>query len=181
MRPRQAEDGSFDPIESLISEALLALNAQLYTVALISAMVLVDMCGALDSPDGESKGVRFKAWYRANLPPSVTALPEDDAWRLRCGLLHQGHFRGQVYARLVFMLPNDKGIKIESAAVTGPDPTAQPGLALDYRMFVLDVLRAVGIWWVTNKTREPVATNAKELARVRPNGMSPYGGLPLIA
>jgi hypothetical protein len=174
--------GNFDPIDRLIDEVRAALEARLFTAALISTLSLVDMCGALASPDGRSTGEDFRAWFSANVPREYAEFDARDAWDLRCGLLHQGHAKGKNYATILFTLPDRQGNVFHSNHFEGIGGQSARALNLDLCTFVLDLLDAIGAWWRAHQSVEPVAHNAKSLARIRLNGMAPYmTGMPLFA
>jgi hypothetical protein len=41
----------------------------LYYLALAGALAVPDICGALEAPDGEATGQRYKAWFDTNVSP----------------------------------------------------------------------------------------------------------------
>lgn len=179
MRTPINEDGTMDPVPRLVEEATAALRGHLYTVSIMSALALVDICGALNSNNGRATSDHFKAWWEANLPADVTVLDGVDAWELRNGLLHQGHLRGKTYKYLGIALPRPDGpIIIDSLfRETEDDPGV---LVLNSEQFVTAILDAVSAWWEANRSRDPVAGNAQKLARVRTRGMRPIGDIPML-
>lgn len=179
MRTPLDADGVMDPIIRLIEEVQAALKGHLYSVSLMSALALVDICGALESNNGRGSRESFKRWYRTNLPAEVTALDEEDAWALRNGMLHQAHTASKNYDFIGVLLPDLSG-RFVTDSIVRPDPDGPGVLLINHEEYVTAVLVAVGRWWTFNKRRDLIAKNAEALARVRTRGRPPIGDLPIL-
>jgi len=81
---------SLRPMEPILAEIEKALDAGLYYLAVMLAVAIPDICGALESKDGRSGPVQYKAWYDAHLANRIYDLTADDCYSLRCGVVHQG-------------------------------------------------------------------------------------------
>ena len=55
-------DEFFDQVER-------AAHAGIYFVALACALMIPDICGALEQPDGEARAATYKAWFDAQMAP----------------------------------------------------------------------------------------------------------------
>jgi hypothetical protein len=73
-------------IHKLIDEIQQATDLGLYYVAMIGLLTLPDQMAALGHPSGETTGSRYRSWYAEHVESPLSA---EDAWRLRCSLLHQ--------------------------------------------------------------------------------------------
>lgn len=89
-------------INKLISEINLALDNNLYLVALNTALTLPDICGKAEYPELKTSE-RYKKWYQEYIG-QYEQCPEDKennikfpylsadvVYQLRCSLLHQGN------------------------------------------------------------------------------------------
>lgn len=89
-------------IDKLVKEINIALDNELYLVALNTALILPDICGRAEYPDKKSSE-RYKQWYQENIGQYEQApedkenntgfpyLSADVVYQLRCSLLHQGN------------------------------------------------------------------------------------------
>lgn len=75
-------------MEELIAQIRLASAAGLYYLALLGALTLPDICGALSANDGKASASKYKDWLRQNVPEQADQAGE--IYGLRCSLLHQG-------------------------------------------------------------------------------------------
>lgn len=75
-------------IHKIIDEINVALNNELYLVALSSALTLPDVCGKAEYSK-DKNGVRYKNWY--NKFVTDKNLPAEYVYKLRCSLLHEGN------------------------------------------------------------------------------------------
>lgn len=64
-------------------------NAKCYWALLHLAVVIPDICGALEFGSDVSVGTRYTGWCKSNLPVSTSLTPVD-RYQLRCALLHEG-------------------------------------------------------------------------------------------
>ena len=162
-------------MDRLIREIETALGARMWLISLQGTLALVDIAAALQSPDGRTTGAKFKSWFEAHLGETYPLLSSEDMWLLRCGMLHQGRTASKNYDAVIFTLPDGRGNLFHNNIMNQT-------LQLDLVKFCSDVTAAVETWWATNDHLEPVATNAKDLVRVRQDGMAPYiVGVPILA
>jgi hypothetical protein len=163
-------------MEAITKEIQKAMDAGLYYLATMAALSLPDVCAALESPDGETSGAKYKAWYdtwMASLYPEVTNL---DLYSLRCGVVHQGrlgHSKMQ-YGRVLFTVPNRQGNVFHRNVIND-------ALNLDAVTFCNDMVQCVARWYAAKKTDPNVLANLPRLVQLRPQGLAPYMvGMPLI-
>lgn len=73
-----------------------ALNQKLYYAALVSALCIPDICGYLDEPEkGSAK--RYTNWFATYMPAYLNVLPAEEAYALRCVVLHNGGLSTESY------------------------------------------------------------------------------------
>lgn len=73
-----------------------ALNQELYYAALVSSLCIPDICGYLDNPENGS-GKRYANWFTAYMPSYLSVLPAEEAYALRCIVLHDGGLSTESY------------------------------------------------------------------------------------
>lgn len=164
-------EGAMEPI---LQEIEAALAAKLYYVALGATLTLPDVCAALEAPDGQTSGKRYRAWYEANLQPAFPWLTGDDCYSLRCGVLHQGRFGGHKmqYARVIFNV---------SPAARFNNCVINDAFFNDAEGFCRRVIEAVRAWYRANESSPTIKANLPRLVRLHPGGLAPYlEGLPVI-
>jgi hypothetical protein len=90
----KAEPSPAESVITALDMALIdirrALDAQMYYLALIGTLSLIDICSALETPDGKTDKHRFMAWYDKHLGPHYSWLSGQDCYGIRSGMLHQG-------------------------------------------------------------------------------------------
>jgi hypothetical protein len=164
-------------VESIIREIENAIAAGLYYVALVTSLSLPDVCAALESPDGETSGTKYKAWYDAWMAPMYPQMTSLDLYSLRCGLVHQGrmgHPQMQ-YARILFTVPNLQGNVYHQNILNDV-------LNLDAGIFCRDMIECVRSWYAAMQNDACVQANLPRLVQFRAHGLAPYMvGMPLIA
>lgn len=80
------------------NEIDLALEHELYYLALFSSLTIPDMFGAIGSQDGIASGKKYKDWFKKYYPKKETignnevdtCITAEICWNLRCSILHQG-------------------------------------------------------------------------------------------
>jgi hypothetical protein len=51
------------PLQAIISQTRKAMDVGLYYIALMSALAVPDIAGALGAEDGEASGKKYADWY----------------------------------------------------------------------------------------------------------------------
>ena len=164
-------------MDTILNEIDRAIDAELYFAALALCLTLPDICAALESPNGESNGNKYKNWYSENLQDKYPNITPADIWSLRCGVSHQGRFGNpqMQYGRVLFTIPNPQGNVFHNNILND-------ALNLDAVIFCRDVMAAVRGWFAEKKDAENVMANLQYLVKFRPNGIAQYMvGMPLIS
>jgi hypothetical protein len=166
-------------LEIILSEIERALDAGFYYLAVMVALTLPDICGALESPDGRAHRSRYKDWFRQNLSSLGWFLTEDDCYSLRCGVLHQGRSevvgKGASATRVLFKLPDPYHGSVHNCG--GEDV-----LQYEADTFCDEIIEAVRSWYHRTKANPDFVKNVQNLVRLRPNGFAPFiSGVAVIA
>jgi hypothetical protein len=104
-------------------------------------------------------------WCRINLP---TLLGKDCGkllWNLRCGVVHEGGYKGGV----VFTTP-ESGVGIHRTYLVAPDRVI---LVLDTVAFCRSILHDVRAWYAQKENDPVVKANIGKLVCPRPNYLAP--------
>jgi hypothetical protein len=83
------------------------LDAQAHWTLLHFVIVLPDICGALQSSNGEASGSKYRSWVKKYVSePNLTPY---EWYKIRCRLLHQGITLSDVAAhrKYIFCAPGD--------------------------------------------------------------------------
>lgn len=129
-----------------IKELKLLIDNEFYNSALIIASIVPDVCSGISSSTGKTNNILYKNWakkYFIKYYPDFFS--EDELYRLRCSLLHQGKtsHEGSKYSGLRFVLPsNIKLYNIKQINKT----TRKEYFVTDIREFCLNMILAYEEW-----------------------------------
>ena len=82
-------------IKEYIKQLKKTYQFELYYFTLIGTLALIDICGALNSSNGEASGTNFACWFKKYLFKyssstfNSTSFFAEECYKLRCRLLHQ--------------------------------------------------------------------------------------------
>ncbi|MCP9625478.1 hypothetical protein NML43_00110 [Rhodopseudomonas palustris] len=178
-----------NPVEALLQEIEKALDAQLYYLGLLLTLTLPSICAALEAPGGRPQGRDrdvYKTWYQANIFDLIGGLSADEAWELRCTVVHQSHAlasKKRGYDRIIFTMRSGP-LTVDSMILEGMrerDETAR-ALTFDVAAFCERWIGQARLWIERSKSNHAVQSNLPNLLQVRPDGLSPFiVGIPIIA
>jgi hypothetical protein len=127
----------------------------LYLVALYALLTLPDICGALDSPNGQATGARATGWMQTN--GGANAQHAALLYKFRCTMLHQASGAAQGHMRVAFVEP---GGPVEHRLVTDRTNVGEGVYVwFDIPQLVDEVVGSVRNWLTKNRAVPPVATN----------------------
>ena len=153
------------------------LDAGFHYFAIIVALTIPDICAALESEDGTTKGAKYRDWCEEWFLKSYPSVTSHDLYYMRCGVMHQGnlgHPKMQ-YGRIIFTLPNAQGSKFHNNII-------RDALNMDAETFCRDMVQSMSVWYASKKDTKQVVSNLPRLLRTYPNGLHPYMvGMPLIS
>lgn len=171
-------------MRTLISQTRKAVKSELYYLALMSALAIPDIAGALGAENGRSTRDRFAAWYEKWVHPRLAEsrgrenpLSGQSCYSFRCSLLHQGRSQRQndQYSNIMFIEPGHPNYGLHYCLVSGN------ALLIQLDEFVEEVLRGCELWLESMEGTEPFEENYGLFAKRRPQGLAPYVvGVPVI-
>lgn len=161
-----------------------AIGHELYMLALLGALAIPDICGALEATDGKSTGQRASGWFDRHLAAAYTDhhggvyLDGATYYRLRCSLMHQGSTRpdrpGARYPRILLMLPHQSANIFRYSI-------SEDALMLDVGTLCTNIVAVARRWLPTVEETPLFQKNMKRFLAYYPGGIRPYiEGLPLI-
>jgi hypothetical protein len=169
---------------TLVSQTRKAMQAELYYVALIGALAIPDIAGALDADDGRARETHYIKWYETWVRPR---LAEDrgrdnpfsgkDCYIFRCSMVHQGrsHRSDSPYKKIIFIEPGHPNYSIHYCRI------ADGALLIQIDQFVEEVLRGCELWLEAIKNTDTFERNYEHFAKRHPRGMAPYVvGVPVV-
>ena len=165
-------------MEELMSQIKKALDNNLYYLALLAALTLPDICGALSSEDGEANKQRYIEWFNKYVGEKYKGcLTGEDCYYFRCSFVHQGasqHPKSN-YSRVIFVEPTATSNIFHCNIL-------EDALNIDVRIFVMDILEGVEKWLDEIKDTEVFKKNYARFMNRYPNGLPPYiVGVPVIS
>lgn len=162
-------------MDELIRQIREASTSGLFYLALLGALSLPDICGALASDDGKASPSKYKSWLQDNVPQQAGGA--DEIYGLRCSLLHQGRAMPHgSHFPIAFMHPAAGQLHNLSTEVNGD----RVGW-LSIPIFVDEVTRGAESWLSQFGTTRTVKRNLAKFARLRPAGLPPHVSGPVIA
>lgn len=164
------------PLEPILQEIEQAIGAELFHAAIAVALTIPDICAALARDDGRSDPKAYVAWFDDNVP-KLEGLPGDQAYKLRCGFLHQARSnRGDMkWTRVMFGLEGAHDQMFLQGnmwnGVMQPDT-----YVIDAAFFCATVVKAARSWYETHADDPNVRKHIGHVVRYRPNGLAPFVG-----
>ncbi|EMR73199.1 hypothetical protein MCGE09_00036 [Thaumarchaeota archaeon SCGC AB-539-E09] len=161
----------------LLDQIRKALCVDLYYVSLFTSLTIPDICGAIQSVNGEASGTKYKNWFDTYVAHKYfNMLNGEDCWNFRCSLLHQGtsqHPRS-TYKRILFFEPSATTSVFHCNILND-------ALNIDVRIFCEDIILGALAWLKQNEGTDLYKANYDKFMRRYPNGLSPYiSGVPVI-
>ncbi len=163
-------------MDELIAQIRLASANGLYYLALLGALTLPDICGALGSENGRASPSKYKDWVRRNVPEQADEA--EDLYLLRCSLLHQGRaMPSGGHFPIAFMHPSAGQLHNLSTVSADGDQVGW----LSIPVFVGEVTRGAERWLEQVGDTKRVTRNLEKFARLRPDGLPGHVEGPVIA
>ncbi len=158
-------------MEEYIRQLRESYKAELYYFTLMGTLALIDICAALNSPNGETNGTLFKKWFNKYLSQyssgsfgTITSFYADECYKLRCRFMHQG--RADIDANTM-----DSEVKSGKIAFrVGPGKVHMCNFSgiyyLDIETFMEDVIAGVEKWTIDVKGVVHVEENRKKMVKL---------------
>jgi len=164
-------------MEDILKQLEGALVANLYYVALFTALAIPDIAGATDAADGRSTRTTYAKWYDDNMPPEYQSwLDGAGCYNFRCSMLHQGSAQAQ-----------NPAAPIKRLMFAGRGPMymhrcrMNDGVILDLETFCRDLIAATRTWQARVGSTSLYQHNSAKFVAVHPTGIAQYiQGVPVI-
>jgi hypothetical protein len=165
-------------MRDLLEQIRKGLDNNLYYLSLFVALSLPDICGAMNSTNGEACKYKYVDWFdRYVAGKYICMLDGEDCYRFRCSLLHQGssqHPRS-TYSRIIFVEPTATTSVFHRNVLND-------ALNIDVRIFCNDIIEGVAEWLDEVENTALYQRNYSKFMMRYPNGLEPYiVGVPVIA
>jgi hypothetical protein len=151
-------------IHKLLVEIENSISAELFRIALFTALTIPDIAGALDS-DGHATPKRYVRWFDTYVAQKYLAfgrqyLTGADCYQYRCALLHQGQALNpkSQFSRSVFLFAKQDNIAY-CGTFTFDDGRS---LAIDIPVFCRNIVRSAWVWLDKVEDTERFKTNSAE-------------------
>lgn len=155
-------------LHQMVAEMEACRDARLYFPAILVALALPDICGALGSDNGRSTGPKYKRWAEEWLPDA--GYFSAGLWALRCSLLHQGSAQPENGGPRVAFSINDgpNGVDLHGpGAILEEINTGDRMTPISARSFVTEVAAGVSAWVAKYGSTSIVLSNLEKSARLR--------------
>ena len=94
-------------LQDFLDQIRQALYQNLYYVALMMCLALPDICGAIDSSDGQASRTQYISWYNQYAASICPFFDGQACYFFRCSMLHQGSTMNPNgnFSRILFVEP----------------------------------------------------------------------------
>tara|TARA_R110002033_G_scaffold105115_1_gene152476 strand:+ start:265 stop:777 length:513 start_codon:yes stop_codon:yes gene_type:complete len=170
-------------MEELIKELKMAIENKLYFISMNTALLIPDICSALQSSNGQTTGKKYANWFNEYLGEKYNdILLGSDIWKLRCASLHQGKYNSEFdsFDKIIFQPSGNMVMhRFRMTDIGGIKGTA---ILLNIEIFITDIMTAYEEWILNMKENPFYEKNLKQSFKYNPLGVSPYVvGTPIIA
>lgn len=173
-------------MKHFLKEIEIALNSGLYTLALVGALSLPDVCATLEleNPDRrDGVGERYKEWYRKYAEKNCF-LSDEACYLYRCSMVHkhnsQNSFPHQLspmnykFSKIAFFSPNEGGVAFNNCAfklkcnnpITG-EQIEDDAIVIELDGFINGMIKSVNEWLEIIKEDENFKNNINDLIQPR--------------
>ncbi|MCR5708122.1 MAG: hypothetical protein K6G82_07595 [Ruminococcus sp.] len=179
-------------MKHFLKEIEIALNSGLYTLAIVGALSLPDICATLEmeNPDRrDGVGERYKEWYR-NYAEKNCFLPAEACYLYRCSMVHKHNSKNNFSVnaltflgsdslpinKIAFFLPSNDGPKFINSTfklnfdnpLTG-ERVEDSAILIEIDEFINGMIKSVNEWLEIIKEDENFKKNINDLIQPRPS------------
>lgn len=164
-------------MKNLLEQIKKGLDNNLYYLSLFATLAIPDICGAINSENGEASKDKYVQWFNKYVAGKYHGfLDGEDCYYFRCSLLHQGssqHPRSN-YSRVLFVEPTATTNVFHCNILND-------ALNIDVRIFCNDIVEGVKEWLKEVENTDLYKRNYSKFMMRHPHGLKPYiGGVPVI-
>lgn len=162
-------------IDTLVAEIPILLRSNAYYSALSAALIVPDVCGALEAGNGQATGARYAAWFDEYVGDKYDdRFTGEDCYNYRCGVVHQlrGAGRRARYRKVLFLIPGQHMFHRN---------VMNDAFNIDLVTFCADITAGYQAW-KDLKAQDPIVVrHTAEMMNYHPRGLAPYiVGIPVI-
>lgn len=169
-------------MRDFIDQIERAVQAHAYYLALYAVLTLPDICGAMESDDGQATRTKYIEWFDKYVAPGYRAfgqstLTGEVCYFYRCAVLHQGRAQHPKlgFSRILFVEPGVTTNVFHNNVLND-------ALNIDVSIFCTDVLKGANIWLQAAEHSPNYRKNFPLFMQRYPLGLAPYiVGVPVIA
>ncbi len=168
-------------MRDLLLQIQAAINGRAYYLALYASLTVPDICGAMESDDGQATPAKYMTWFDQYVAPKYFAcgqatLTGEACYFYRCAVLHQGRAQHPklAFSRILF---------VEPGATTNVfhNNVLNDALNIDASIFCADVIEGANRWLQTAERADNYQKNFPLFMQRYPKGLPPYiVGVPVI-
>ncbi len=169
-------------MRDLIKQIEHAVQTGIYYLALYASLTLPDICGAMESEDGQAHKQKYIGWFDKYVASSYIACGQPTltgkvCYFYRCAVLHQGRAQHPKlnFKRILF---------VEPGATTNVfhNNVLNDALHINVSIFCTDILRGAHTWIQVADQLANYKKNYPLFMQRYPHGLAPYiQGIPVIA
>jgi len=168
-------------MRDLLSQIQVAVNGHAYYLALYASLMLPDICGAMESDDGQATKAKYIEWFNKYVASKYFAcgqatLTGEACYFYRCAVLHQGRSQHPKlgFSRILFVEPGATPNVFHNNVLND-------ALNIDVAIFCGDVLAGATAWLKTAQNSDNYKRNFPFFMQRYHAGLSPYiVGVPVI-
>ena len=169
-------------MRDLLNQIQSAVRGQAYYLALYASLTIPDICGAMESDDGQAIPSRYKAWFNKYVAPKYLACGQEtitgeECYFYRCAVLHQGSAQHPRlgFSRILFVEPGTSTNVFHNNVL-------DDALNIDVSIFCNDILAGAVAWLEATENTSNYQKNFPRFLQRYSTGLSPYiVGVPVIA
>ena len=169
-------------MRDLLTQIEGAVGANAYYLALYAGLTIPDICGAMESEDGQATKAKYVAWFdkfvgghyvvRGN--PTLTG---EVCYFYRCSVLHQGRAQHPRlgYSRIIFVEPG-------ATTHVFHNNVLMDALNIDVSLFCQQLVGGARKWLEEQEKSVNYTKNFAQFMQRYPDGLAPYMvGVPVVA
>jgi hypothetical protein len=168
-------------MKDLLSQIEAAINDHAYYLALYASLTVPDICGAMESEDGQATKIKYITWFDQYVAPKYFACGQatftgEACYFYRCAILHQGRAQHPKlgFSRILFVEP-------ESTTNVFHNNILNDALNIDVSIFCNDIIQGALNWLKVAENSDNYKKNFPLFMQRYPNGLPPYiAGVPVI-
>jgi hypothetical protein len=174
-----------NPVQQYLDSITLSITSKNYFAALSIALMLPDICSAIQDKSGTTNGNLYSNWFDTylskyysslNSGKEIIFLSGKECYAIRCSYLHQGIHEISHQKVLAKQQDNSNHIKF-MAEMTSDKIKLGDTLCLSLENFCNYMIDGVNEWIVKNSKNKLVTDRISQLPKVYTSSFSPMFGV----